>query len=261
MLSRPDVYSRLAGGFVGVRFDWEQGNHYKDKIGFVLGTGDQLLLKPTGEVIPPGLGMDGKPAQVYGRHGRDTTATVLDEVLARHPPEAGEPELKIEWFFWPRLPARGGKGVYPVPYQSAAGYARLPLALVEGPIPEALRDPAFLRWHVRQFIWVRGEAEGPSRIVVRRVRDGLKAGLPEELASLDPAAMDKGHLGAALDAAWLAYMKDRPMVARGYLDNPHGGWMRGRREQMVGEEEALRRKARDGTLLPPGRKPEEGRPY
>jgi hypothetical protein len=64
-------------------------------------------------------------------------------------------------------------------------------------------------------------------------------------------------LGEALDAAWLAYMKDRPLVAKGYLDNPHGRWMRGQAEQMTTEEQQIREKARAGTLLPPGRRAED----
>ena len=51
MLSQPEVYSRLAARFIGLRFDWEQGNHYKNKFGFILGTGDQMFLTPTGEAI------------------------------------------------------------------------------------------------------------------------------------------------------------------------------------------------------------------
>ena len=55
-------------------------------------------------------------------------------------------------------------------------------------------------------------------------------------------------------------MKDRPLVAKGYLDNPHGRWMRGQAEQMTTEEHQIREKARQGTLLPPGRKPGEKLP-
>ena len=55
MLSQQAVYSRLADHFIGLRLDWEQGNHYREKFGFILGTGDQLLLTPEGELIraPP----------------------------------------------------------------------------------------------------------------------------------------------------------------------------------------------------------------
>ena len=263
MLSQEKVYSRLRDGFVGVRFDWEQGNHYKEKFGFILGTGDQMLLTPKGEAIAHGgPTKDGRPGVVYGRHGRDTTAEVLDAVLAEHPPKPGEPELKIDWFLWPRKQSAARRGgTYPVPYTAAAGYARLPLAVVEGPMPDALRNSAFLRWHVRQFIWVRGRADGDSRIIIRRVKDGLKPGLATELATLEPGKMSSVELGAALDRAWQTYMRDRPTVAQGYLDNPHGKWMRGQGPQMLAEEEAIRAGAEAGTLLPPGRKPGEARPY
>ena len=255
MLSQPPVYSRLRDGFVAVRFDWEQGNHYKEKFGFILGTGDQMLLTPAGEPIAhDGPTKDGRPAVVYGRHGRDTTPDVLDAVLAEHPPKPGAPALKLEWFLWPRKQSAARKGgTYPVPHEAAAGYARLPLAFVEGPVPDALKDSAFLRRHVRQFIWVRGREDGESRVVIRRVKDGLKPGLPAELATLEPAGMSAQDCGAALDRAWLTYMRDRPTVARGYLDNPHGMWMRSVGPQMLAEEQAVRDRAAAGTLVPPGR--------
>lgn len=263
MLSNDSVYSRLAAGFVGVRFDWEQGNHYKDRIGFILGTGDQLLLTPKGEVIPPPSPReDGKPARVYGRNGCDTTADVLDAVTRQHPAAPEPPVLKIDWFFWPRKPSAARKGgTYPVPYEAAATYARLPLAVVEGPIPGALSDTDFLRWHVRQFIWVRGRTDGPSRVTVRRVKDGLRAGLPTELAGIDPAGMSLAQFGQALDEAWTAYMKDRPLVAAGYLENQHGRWMGSVADQITSEERLMRARAREGTLLPPGRKAGEQPPY
>ena len=263
MLSQPPVYSRLRDGFVAVRFDWEQGNHYKDRFGFILGTGDQMLLTPAGEPIAHDKPtQEGRPGVVYGRHGCDTTPAVLDAVLAKYPPKAGEPDLKLEWFLWPHKPSAARRGgFYPVPTEAAAGYARLPLVVVDGPLPDALHNSAFLRWHVRPFIWVRGREDGESRLTVRRVKDGLKPGLPTELATLDAAKMTPAELGEALDRAWLTYMRDRPMVAKGYLDNPYGGWMRGQADQMLGEDEAVRDRALKGTLLPPGRTPGEPRPY
>jgi hypothetical protein len=263
VLSQDKVYSRIRDRFVAVRFDWEQGNHYKGKFGFILGTGDQMLLTPAGEPIPHDKATkDGRPGVVYGRHGCDTTPDVLDGVLAKYPPKPAPTSLKLEWFLWPRKAsaARPG-GTYPVPCEAAAGYARMPLAVVEGPLSGALQKDDFLRWHVRQFIWVRGREAGDSRIVVRRVKDGLKPGLRQELATLEPGRMTAKALGEALDAAWLTFMRDRPLVAKGYLDNPHGGWMRGQADQMLGEEQAVRDRAVNGTLLPPGRIPDEPRPY
>jgi hypothetical protein len=260
VLSKPEVYAKLARSFIGLRFDWEQGNHYKDRFGFILGTGDQLFLTPSGELIRHGQkNNEGKSTVVYGRHGCDTTAEVLDQIMTAHPKKSDE--LKLEWFLWPDKPARRHGGRYPASHTSIAGYARMPLAFIHGEIPAALRDPEFLRWHVRQFIWIRGETNGPSRIAVKRVKDGLKKDLSTEIASIDTSASSKRQLGEALDAAWLEYAKYRPLVARGYLDNPHGKWMRSVAGQMLNEEQELRSRALAGTLLAPGRKPGERAPY
>ena len=253
MLSRPEIYERLAKNFVGLRFDWEQGNHYKEKFGSILGTGDQLLLNPAGKLIPPCKGT------VYGRHGCDITGALLDDVSAKYSPKADE--LRIDWFWWNTKPSSRKGGSYPPAPASIAMYARLPIARVDGPVPTALNNSHFLRWHVRQFIWVRSNTNGPPRITLERVKDGLAPGLGTELAALDPSALSLEALGTELDKAWLAYMKDRPLVARGYLENPHGAWMRSVKDQMLSEESEIRRRATAGTLLPPGRKADEGPPY
>jgi hypothetical protein len=59
------------------------------------------------------------------------------------------------------------------------------------------------------------------------------------------------QLGEGLDRAWLAYMKDRPLTARGYLENTHGKWMRGQAVQMIAEDDTVRARASEGTLLAP----------
>lgn len=260
MLSKPEVYGRLASDFIGLRFDWEQGNHYKEKFGFILGTGDQMFLTPAGKPIEHSeKTKDGRVASIYGRHGCDTTGPVLDKIAAAHPKKSDE--LRLEWFLWPDKASRRPGGRYPAPLNSITGYARMPIAVVHGEIPEALRDSNFLRWHARQFIWARGETNGPSRIVVRRVKDGLKSGVATQLAEIDPAQVSKEELGKALDAAWIEYMKQRPLTARGYLDNPHGKWMRSMSDQMILEERELRSRAAAGTLLAPGRNPGERAPY
>ena len=260
MLSQPGVYSRLAERFIGLRFDWEQGNHYKDKFGFTLGTGDQMFLTPTGEPIPhDGARREGRPNVVYGRHGRDTTPELLDQLSARNPPKGDV--LRLEWFLWPQKPTHRPGGTYPVPHTAIAGYARLPYVIVDGQISEALQDSRFLRWHVREFIWVRGRTNGPSELSVRRVKDGLTPGLSTELATVRPTELTWTQLGQVLDRAWLDYMKHRPNTARGYLDNQHGAWMRPVARQMLGEEDTLGRQASAGDLLPPGRRPREAAPY
>jgi hypothetical protein len=257
VLSRPDLYPKLADHFVSVMFDFYQGQHYKAKVGVHLGTGDQLFLDPQGNAIPTGrTGKDGRPTVVYGRHGLDTTPEVLDSILAKHPPKAGPPALRLEWFLFP------DKYPWPNPATVAAvaQYARMPMATIEGPMPAPLEDAAFLRWHVRQFLWVRGKADGPSRIVVRRVRDGLPEGTPTDLGAVD-GTLGAAELGKALDEKWRAYMKERPFTARGYHENPHGKWMRSVKDQMIGEDESIRRQALAGTLAAPGRKPGERPPY
>lgn len=249
MLSNETIWPQLAKRFVGVRLDWEQGNHYRDKFGFVLGTGDQLILRPDGEPIPP---RDGKP--VYGRHGEDITPAVLARTSDAAASSGKIETLNLDWFFWPRKPsARRPGGTYPVPVEAIAQFARLPIAEVSGPIPDALRDSTFLGRHVRQFIWKRGGEDGQTTLRLSRVRDGLPESLPTDLGTLRGEQLDAEALGTALDAAWLTYMKNRPLTARGYLENEHGGWMRGVSAQMLREDEEVRRQARNGTLVPPGR--------
>jgi hypothetical protein len=266
VLSQDGVFSRLRDHFIGLRMDWEQGNHFKDRFGFIPGTGDQLLLDPAGtpirhdDVATAANGFEGARkienavkgnGVIFGRHGVDTTPAVLDAAIARHPKR--NEALRIEWFLWPEREARRRGGRYPPGINAMAAFARLPIAEVHGEIPAVLRDERFLRDHVRQFIWVRANDDAPPRIVVRRVRDGLPADLPTFLAELPMGAGDTPRLAPALDRAWLEFMKNRPLVARGYLDNEHGGWMRGRRDQMMTEDNETRRRARDGTLRPPGR--------
>jgi hypothetical protein len=85
------------------------------------------------------------------------------------------------------------------------------------------------------------------------VKDGLKPGLPSDIAAIATGGSDLKAISGSLDAAWLEYMKARPFTARGYLENPHGKWMRRLSDQMIREDEEIRRRAAAGTLLPPGR--------
>ncbi len=248
MLSNPTLWPLLSKGFAGLRLDWEQGNHYRDKFGFVLGTGDQLLLEPDGSPVSPGGG-----EKVYGRHGVDLTAAVLESVRKAAGAEGRIETLDLDWFWWPRkASAKREGGFYPPVVDAIAQYARLPIAELDGPLPEALLDSAFLKRHVRQFIWERGAPDGESVLRLRRVRDGLPKASPEELAVLRGQQLDAGKLGLALDEAWLSYMKDRPFTSRGYLENEHGGWMRQVAPQMLEEDATIRERARAGILRPPG---------
>jgi hypothetical protein len=259
VLSQVGVFERLRDHFICLRMDWEQGNHFKQRFGFILGTGDQMLLDPAGTPIRHDAvaaaetrGTErarNENGVIFGRHGIDTTPAVLDAVIAKHPKKSDA--LRLEWFLWPEREARRRGGRYPPGIDAMAAFARTPVAEIHGAIPAALRQEQFLRDHVRQFIWVRAGGDGPPRLVVRRVRDGLPAEQPTLLAEVP--ASDASQLSPALDRAWLEFMKNRPLVARGYLENEHGGWMRSRREQMITEDEETRRRAREGTLRPPGR--------
>jgi hypothetical protein len=264
VLSQRGVYEKLRDHFICLRMDWEQGNHFKERFGFVPGTGDQMLLDPrgvpisnedvttaTGDVAADDRQRPNRRRIIFGRNGVDTTPAVLDAVIARHPKK--NDALRLEWMLWTQAPARREGGRYPPSIESMAAFARMPIAEIQGRVPPALKDERFLRDHVRQFIWTRTGDDGPSRLVVRRVRDGLPADSPTAIAEIETADGDVANLGRALDAAWLAFMKQRPLVARGYLENEHGGWMRARRDQMITEDEETRRRARDGTLRPPGR--------
>jgi hypothetical protein len=250
VLSNRKIWPLLADGFVGVRMDWEQGNHFRDKFGFVLGTGDQLLLEPDATPIPPAGGKN-----VYGRHGEDITVDVLSRARRIAGTKGLIAELRLDWFLWPRKPSSKRQGgFYPPPVDAAAQYARLPIIEIDGTIPPALRDSAFLRRHLRQFIWKQGDSEGEPTIRIRRARDGLPAGFATELANLRGDQLEADNLSKALDGAWLSYMENRPLTARGYLENKHGGWMRQVAPQMLSEDTSLREQARSGTLMPPGRR-------
>jgi hypothetical protein len=106
-----------------------------------------------------------------------------------------------------------------------------------------------------------GSDKGESRIVVKRVKEGLKPGLPTEIAAIPAGAAPLAEFGKSLDQAWLTYMKDRPRTARGYSENPAGKMFDGIKGHMIGQEEALAAQAAAGTLLAPGRQPGERAPY
>lgn len=249
MFSGAEVRERVTRDFVAIRIDWEQGKQFKDLLGRIPGTGCQTLHD-----------LDGKPL-AYGldafasRYDRPLTPKVLEEVAVKFPAKDPPPPLRMDWFWWPTK----RQGMWPASADDISNYARTPQAVVEGPLPEALADPDFLRWHLRQFIWIRGSASGESRITVRRVKEGLKPGLSTEVAAI--GAGSKGELGRALDAAWTSYMKDRPRTARGYTENPAGRMFKRIEGHMIGQEEAIAEAAAAGTLLPPGRRPGEAAPY
>src|SRR5262249_35837233 len=55
-----------------------------------------------------------------------------------------------------------------------------------------------------------------------------------------------------LDRAWLAYMKERPLTARGYIDNAHGNWLKKVMEKAHEEEVRVRAEATKGHAVATG---------
>jgi len=253
VFSNPDVRVRLMRNFVGLRIDWEQGKHYKDKLGRIPGTGCQTMLDLQGNPLKEFGGIDAFAT----RYNRLLTPKILDEIAARFPAKPQQPPLQIGWFLW----STERKGMWPASVEDISNYTRTPQAWIEGPMAPALLNSDFLRWHVRQFIWIRGSEKGESRIVVKRVKEGLKPGLPTEIAAVPAGSASLPEVGKAPDQAWLTYMKDRPRTARGYSENPAGRMFDGIKGHMIGQEEALSAQAAAGTLLAPGRQPGERAPY
>lgn len=207
----------------------------------LLGTtqGNQVLLDPKGKHIE-GVEPRGRRYQI------DELAALLDRVHKAHPGREGRrDDLKLDWFYVDRF-AASARGQLSGSFVSRVD--RKPLAIVEGREADLLSQSEFLRRHVRQFVWERGTTDGPSRIVVRQF-EPTRA----DLATIELDGSDAEAVSRQLDAAWLAYMKERPMVARGYIDNPHGNWLRDVMEQVHQEEVEVREAAKAGTLAPPGR--------
>jgi hypothetical protein len=237
VVSHPEVNRRLRE-FVCVRMDWEQMQRHKSRWPTPT-QGNQVLLDSRGDAV---AGTDPRGR----RHPVPDLLALLDRVLRDHPPAgAHRDDLELEWFLWnPR--ERGYQGHFGA--EAASRLDRKPLLTLSGPVPGWLRGAGFLRRHLRQFIWTRGEAAGPARLAVRMLEPERR-----ELLSLSLADADPVETGRRLDAAWLEYMKVRPLVARGYIDNPFGSWLRAVMERAHAEEVRLREEALKGTLTPPGR--------
>jgi hypothetical protein len=238
VVSSPEVNRRLRS-FVCVRLDWEQMQKHRSRWKTPT-QGNQVLLGPNGDYIP-GVEPRGK------RYPVEELVPLLDRILARYPPHTAaiEEDLRLATFFWnPRdqgLPDHFGA-------EFVSRLDRKPIAALSGPPPAWLDRPEFLGKHLRQFIWTRGERRAEPHLTVRYLEPECKQLLSLPLTGAEPAEVTR-----ALDSAWREYMKVRPMVARGYIDNPHGRWLKPVMERVHLEELRLREEALAGTLKPPGR--------
>jgi hypothetical protein len=238
VVSHPEVVKRLRQ-FVCIRLDHDQMQKHKGRLK-VPTQGNQVLLTPRGEYVP-GTPPRGK------RYPVKEFVALLDKTLADYPPRPEtRDDLKLAWFWWnPRdqgLPGHFGAN-------AVARLDRKPVLTVSGPVPDWLGRPDFLRRHLREFIWTRGAKDGPARLTVRMLEPERKQLLALDLEKANPDA-----LGRQLDRAWLGYMKERPLTARGYIDNEYGHWLKKVMEKAHAEEVRVRAEAQKGTLSPPGRK-------
>jgi acylphosphatase len=244
VVSHPDVVRRLRQ-FVCLRLDHDQMQKHKGRLQ-VPTQGNQVLLTPKGEYVP-GTAPRGQ------RYPVPEFVALLDRVLKDYPPTPErEDDLRLAWFWWhPQeqgLPGHFGA-------DAIARLDRKPVLTVAGPAPAWLDRPDFLRWHLRQFIWTRGAKGGPARLTVRMLEPERRELLARDLGKSTPAALSRD-----LDRAWREYLKVRPLTARGYIDNPHGHWLKKVMEQAHAEELRVRDEATRGTLTPPGRADAPSRP-
>ena len=262
----------LSDHYIAVTLDywqiyWGPGStkpgRFLRKYGFTgIDTAGQVVLSPSGELIESGRSW---------KTGRGFTPEELRSYAAEHPADPKKNDvLRLSWFMM-------DPAYYPIElggetksYCSALGVAtaarkvRRPLVRVEG---EALRlleqDQEFLRRHVRQFWWQKGDPEGPPRLVVRHVHDtpaGNQADaltgscppgkVPTVMATIDlSGGVDLGRVSPALDACWRRYMADRPSNA----DNLT--FAKENVEKFKALDAHVRRLARDGQILAPGGRP------
>lgn len=218
--------------------DWDQMQKHKDRWKPAT-QGNQVLLDPKGNYLA-GTKPGGE------RYALPDLIRHLDRALQLHPPKPERKnDLRLSWFLW--NPKKQG---YPGSFgaESVCKLDRKPLLTLSGSIPDWLQSPVFLRKHLRQFIWTQAAEDGPPRLTVRQLKPEAK-----ELASLDLSALTPEEASRLLDRAWLEYMKVRPFVARGYIDNPHGRWLKQTMEAVHQEELRVREAALKGTLKSPGR--------
>jgi acylphosphatase len=237
VVSNPDVLKRLKE-FVCLRLDHDQMQKHKGRLR-VPTQGNQVLLTPKGEYVP-----DTEPRGK--RYPVADFVALLDRVLKDYPPHPErKDELKLAWFWWePRKQGLPG-------HFDASAISRLdrkPILSISGPVPEWLDRSDMLHRHVRQFIWTRSGSDEKGTIAIRQLE-------PErnELLALGLEMTSREEVSQALDRVWLEYMKERPMVARGYIDNPHGNWLKRVMEETHKEEVSVRESAIKGLLSPPGR--------
>jgi hypothetical protein len=259
----------LADHFIGVRLDYYQqrgawkGEFWK-RMGDGFDTADQAILAGDRAVV------DGHRCW---KNNKGFRAAELLEIARKHPGRSGQKDLlRLSWFLLD--PARYREdSTDPGANQRAATAefalvearkVRRPLVRVDGPALALLEeDQAFLKRHLRQFWWWKGDPRAPARLVVlhpHRFTDGARATelsgampagkVPDVLDVLDlSGAPDLAAAAVRLDEAWRKYMSERPSNA----DNLTFG------KELIPKFKAvdafIRGLAAEGSLLAPGGRP------
>lgn len=264
------IVKPLSEQYVGVVLDYWQifegpngtkPGRFLRRYGFTgIDTSGQVLLSPSGELLA---------AHRAWKTGNGFTPKELLEFAARFPADRKKREtLRLSWFLIDPEYFRidlGGKE--PSLFCSAEGALhharkmRRPLIRVDGAAITLLENhQEFLRRHVRQFWWQKGDPKAPARLVVLNSHDTPPDAKPDELtgscspgrvpvvmATLDLSrGVDLKTISPRLDACWREYMTQRPSNA----DN-----LTFRKEEIPrfkALDETVRQLARENRLLAPG---------
>lgn len=264
-LNKHGMVKPLADHFVGVRLDyypirgaWEPRAKAQG-VAPGLDTGAQFILDPQGKILGHG--------RCWKNH-KGFSADELREIGAKHP---AKDALRLSWFL--HDPAYFRKDIADdSAYERArtpegamyyARKMRRPLARVDGAALEVLEEnQEFLKRHLRQFWWLKGDPQAPARVVVFHSNEFVEAA--DELARDFPrgkkpavlAAVDLGkgveidHVSGVLDECWRKYMTARPSNLVQHRDNP--SYRKGQEEAFQAVDDRIKSLAGEGRLLAPG---------
>lgn len=259
------IVRALADHYVGVGLDyWQLKGKGEKKAGPFLrkygvtgmDTAGQFITSPAGELLGG-----------FGRCWKNRCGYPPRELLdyaAKYPSDEKKKNLlKLSWFLadaeyyrndieddgaWRRFCSAENA-------LTQARERRRPLARVDGAALALLEDDQdFLRRHVRQFWWVKGDPQGPSRIVVHHSHDLEKGRAPKVLGSLDlSGGLDLAQASPPLDEAWRQYMETRPENITHHAGNP--SYRKETEVAFKAVDDRINRLAKAGKILAPGGRP------
>jgi hypothetical protein len=257
------IVKPLADHFIGVRLDYYQqrgawkGEFWK-RMGNGFDTADQAVFAPGREVLQH---------HRCWKNNKGFQAAELLEIAKAHPGDAKEKDaLRLSWFLVDPAAYREDvtdDGAYRRYGSNASALeearkVRRPLVRVDGRALEVLEEnQAFLKAHVRQFWWQKGDPNGPSRLVVLHF-DEFQDGEGDAVTGRFPKGKTPVVLAVvgiqegleapipALDEAWRRVMEKRPSNA----DNLTFG--KDQIPKFKAVDAHIRKLAASGELLAPG---------